>query len=128
MVLDKDIKPEWSIHLPLIQRILNASVHSALGVSPAQLLFGNAITLDRGIFLPRSEKDESQMSLSEWADKMLTKQQKLLQIVQNSQHAKDDYQLLTRILDAQSFQLTLTSWYSIASDHQLSFTLIGRDQ
>jgi len=36
----------------MVQRILNATVHESIGVSPAQLLFGNAIDLDRGLFTP----------------------------------------------------------------------------
>jgi hypothetical protein len=42
----------WSMYLPLVQRILNSEVHDRIGVSPAQLLYGNAINLDHGIFLP----------------------------------------------------------------------------
>jgi transposase InsO family protein len=42
----------WSRYLPLVQRILISEVHDSIGVSPAQLLYGNAIDLDRGIFLP----------------------------------------------------------------------------
>ena len=50
-----DIKclKQWSQMLPLVQRIMNAQVHSSIGVSPAQILFGNAIDLDR-ILLPKT--------------------------------------------------------------------------
>jgi hypothetical protein len=37
------------------QRILNASVHTSMGVSPASLFFGNRVTLDKGILLPPAE-------------------------------------------------------------------------
>jgi hypothetical protein len=37
----------WSDLLPLVQRAINASVHSATGVSPAKILFGNNLDLDR---------------------------------------------------------------------------------
>ena len=36
--------------LPFVQRILNANYSDRLKVSSAQLLFGNVINLDRGIF------------------------------------------------------------------------------
>src|SRR6185437_2577067 len=39
IILEKKVVTEWSTFLPLIQRIMNASVHSSSGVSPAQLLF-----------------------------------------------------------------------------------------
>jgi hypothetical protein len=37
----------WSDLLPLAQRAINASVHSATGVSPARILFGDNLDLDR---------------------------------------------------------------------------------
>ena len=98
MLLDANIVNEWHQYLPLVQRIMNASVHSALQVSPAQLLFGNAVTLDRGIFMPHKQKtggskgsDKSQ--LSEWAQNMLNKQAELIRIAQQSQQTTDDYHM-----------------------------------
>ena len=38
--------------LPLVQRIINSSKNSSNGASPSEILFGNAIHLDRGIFIP----------------------------------------------------------------------------
>lgn len=37
----------WSDLLPLVQRSINASVHSATGTSPARILFGDNLDLDR---------------------------------------------------------------------------------
>ncbi len=37
----------WSDLLPLVQRAMNASVHSATGTSPARILFGDNLDLDR---------------------------------------------------------------------------------
>ncbi len=37
----------WSDLLPLVQRAINASVHSATGTSPARILFGDNLDLDR---------------------------------------------------------------------------------
>jgi hypothetical protein len=37
----------WSDLLPLVQRAINASVHSATGTSPAKILFGENLDLDR---------------------------------------------------------------------------------
>jgi hypothetical protein len=38
---------QWSDLLPLVQRIMNASFNSSIGCSPAALLFGSNIDLDR---------------------------------------------------------------------------------
>ena len=39
--------------LPFVQRVLNSD---RLKISSSQLLFGNALQLDRGIFLPVAER------------------------------------------------------------------------
>jgi transposase InsO family protein len=39
---------DWSYYCPVVQRIINASYHAALGTSPAYLLSGGRIDLDRG--------------------------------------------------------------------------------
>lgn len=51
IIFDKRVVKEWSIYLPLVQRIMNASIHSSIGVAPATIIFGNGIDLDRGIYL-----------------------------------------------------------------------------
>ena len=45
----------YKAHLPFVQRILNSSVHQSTGASPASLLFGNTVLLDKGILLPTPE-------------------------------------------------------------------------
>jgi hypothetical protein len=45
----------YRTHLPFVQRIINASVHASTGASPASLLFGNTVRLDKGILLPSPE-------------------------------------------------------------------------
>lgn len=97
ILLDKNITNDWAICLPLVQRIMNASMHSAIGVSPAQLVFGNAITLDKGIFLPQKKvgTDDKQIPLSEWAEKLLKKQAQIIDIAQKAQQVTDDYHIST---------------------------------
>jgi len=38
---------QWSDLLPMVQRAINASVHSATGTSPARIMFGDNLDLDR---------------------------------------------------------------------------------
>jgi hypothetical protein len=47
--LAKHTAHQWGDLLPLIQRALNASVHSAIGTSPSRILFGECIDLDRSV-------------------------------------------------------------------------------
>jgi hypothetical protein len=78
---------------------MNASEHSSIGMSPAQLLFGNAVTLDRGIFLPHSKgyhaSEESEVSLSEWSDKMRAKQVELIELARRHQSKADGHKIAT---------------------------------
>ncbi len=108
ILLDFGQKDDWSVYLPLVQRIMNASEHSAIGVSPAQLIFGNSVTLDRGIFLTHKKKSkfgETKVSMSEWAENMLQKQAEIMQIARKSQEATDDYHIKTASAERTEFPI-----------------------
>ena len=87
MLFDNRILNRWSDVLPLVQRIMMAEPNDVIGVSPAQLLFGNSIQLDRGIFLPNLPREgvEAEIVLSDWADKMFEAQRLLLDTAQRLQ-------------------------------------------
>ena len=72
ILMDRKVKEQWRIYLPFVQRIMNSAVSLSTGVSPAQLLFGNAITLNRSILvdLPIHVRHD----LSEWANNMVQAQ------------------------------------------------------
>jgi hypothetical protein len=44
---------QWSDLLPMVQRIMNASFNSSIGCSPAALVFGDNIDLDRCLITPQ---------------------------------------------------------------------------
>ena len=48
IVLEWTVKNTWSLYLPLVQRIINNSFHSAIGTTPSRVVFGDSIFLDRG--------------------------------------------------------------------------------
>jgi len=97
MLFDIRIIQRWLDVLPLVQRLMRAEPNEVIGVSPAHLLFGNAIQLDRGIFLPTlpSEGVEKEVALSDWADSRFAAQKVLIdtaqrpQRLQRPQRAKD---------------------------------------
>ena len=64
---------------------MNAETKESLGVSPAQILFGNAINLDRGIFLPNMNKLNNNKKLSEWTATMLRAQANLTEVARETQ-------------------------------------------
>ena len=81
---------KWSKHyLPLVQRILNTSRVDSHNAVPAELLFGNAITLDRGVLLPATAISDNRKALSTWAADMLAKQEDLMKSAKEIQRQKD---------------------------------------
>ena len=71
-------------------------VHESIGVSPAQLLFGNTTTLDTEIFVPKA-LSATETPLSEWASTHLEQQRILLERAQQVQQTRDETNLSKRI-------------------------------
>jgi hypothetical protein len=82
-IFDKNIVSDWSGNLPMVQRIMNSSIHESIGVSPASILFGGAINLDRNIFLPSDEHTPLQMST--WLSDRYKAQQAIIKKAQSIQ-------------------------------------------
>ena len=101
ILYDEGMTYEWDKYLPFVQRIMNASTHSSLGVSPAQLLFGNSIDLDRGILYDDSlqtnnSSESSEINLSDWITEKLEVQKKLLNIAKKHQVEVDTTNTINR--------------------------------
>lgn len=95
IIFEKRVISNWSIYLPLVQRILNSAIHSSLGVSPAQILFGNAIDLDRNLFPDAKEFSVSfaNLTLSQYATDLIAAQDIIIKIAQDHQSARDQKRL-----------------------------------
>ena len=100
ILLDKNTINDWVTYLPFVQRIMNASEHSSIGMSPAQPLLGNAVTLDKEIFLPHKSGyhpvSEGDITLSEWASKMVpvSKQAEFMKLAREHQAQSDDQKIV----------------------------------
>jgi len=70
-------------------------VHSSLGVSPAQILFANAIDLDRNLFPNAKEFSISyaNLTLSQYATDLIAAQDIIIKVAQEHQLAKDEKHL-----------------------------------
>ena len=95
IIFDRNIIEKYSLYTPLVQRIMNSSVHQSIGVTPAQLLFGNAIDLDRGVFLEYIPNSKTKTKLSTWAADMLNAQATVINIARTNLKNKDDIHMLT---------------------------------
>jgi hypothetical protein len=78
LIVESGKSDRWSELLPMVQRLLNSSEHSVLGTSPSQLLFGGALNLNRGLFLPQDGKEEEIVPTTEYLHNLLQKQEGLL--------------------------------------------------
>ena len=56
LTLDNLTLEDYKTSLPFVQRILNSNHNVLLKISASQLIFGNVLKLDRGIFLPPAER------------------------------------------------------------------------
>jgi len=65
-VMHSKVADDWIKKLPFVQRIMNASVHTVTGFTPAAMLFGKAVDLNRSIFpegISKPSQDEQQSQL-----------------------------------------------------------------
>ena len=69
---------DYQKSVPFVQRILNSNHSDRLKISASQLLFGNVLNLDRGIFLPVSERTSNTSRLSKHMSDLLKIQDNLL--------------------------------------------------
>ena len=61
-----------------MQRILNSNHSDRLKISTFQMLFGNILNLDKGIFIPQSECSSASKPLSQYMSDLLAIQDNLL--------------------------------------------------
>ncbi len=88
-IYDKNIVEEWVDALPLIQRIINTSIHASTGYAPAQIVYGNRINLDKNILIP-FEVAENAVPLPLYVVKMENLQRKIVAAASMSQVEKDN--------------------------------------
>ena len=69
-------RKRWSAYLPLVMRIINAQPHSTTGVAPLRLLFGDAVTPQRGLL--RDFRNERHENVNEYVETLLATQRKLI--------------------------------------------------
>jgi hypothetical protein len=109
LVFTSRVEADWLDCLPLVQRIINTTPHSSIGVSPAELLFGNAVKLEQNMYKLSDENSEesaaannnitNNLNTREWVDKMLSKQAMLIATAQDLQKQKDDMHMQSKVAD-----------------------------
>ena len=103
ITFDKFVQDKWPDYLPLIQRIINATVHESIGVTPASLLFGNQIQLDRNIIIPFDHNTNPNRKLSDYVRDMMQAQTTLIRLAQTYQDKKDFKHLTSKAVTPTEF-------------------------
>ena len=87
IVENKDCLKEWSIYVPLAQRIINSNEHESIGVAPSQIVFPN---VDLNRMFPFEEQEPMHPSrLSDFVHQAHELQNKMIEIAQNNQRERD---------------------------------------
>ena len=95
MAYDSVIRAVWRNNLPYIQRIMNTSIHSSIGVSPSQLIFGGCINHDAH-FLNEPTQNDNQVTYHDAIKNLYDQQERLLHIARTNQHELDSFHIAQR--------------------------------
>ncbi len=74
-------------------RILNSEEKTRTGVSPAELLFGNAVDLGRYLLYRPNDSPTADRNLNEHLDQMLERQSTLIKVAQDTQREYDSHHM-----------------------------------
>jgi chromodomain-containing protein len=57
IIYDERVLEKWYEYLPMVERIINSSYHSSIGTAPIRMLYGDMITIDRGLLTCWNSED-----------------------------------------------------------------------
>jgi len=103
VIFHTNLMDNWSTYLPIVQRIFNADVKQYLGVSPAQIVFGNSIQLDRGLLFQNNPN--KLQTMSEWMQKMLDAQAKIIATARKTLDQRDVFHTSKQPVEITSFPI-----------------------
>ena len=78
IVFDLRVEKKWSKYLPLVQRIVNVTPHTAIGCAPARLLYGDRVNLNRGLISDFPRKREEGMNVEDYIQELNKQQQEII--------------------------------------------------
>ena len=105
MIFDNSVINTWSIYLPLVRRIMNSSVHASTGFTPASLMFGNSIDIDKGFLFHNGNNSNNNIRYSEWTQQLLSSQATLLDVARQNLTEKDEVHLLNYPTERSEFEI-----------------------
>ena len=100
IIYDRQLKHKWSSILPLVQRIMNASKNTTTGTSPARIIYGNNIDLDRSLFKEHATVPEQ--DISDYMLDLIDSQSRIIAIAQESQRLANDKHIAKKTKDTET--------------------------
>ena len=91
IVFDKRIQQQWSKYLPIVQRYINTSKHSATGCTPAEIVFPSGAAIDRALFT-----DTSGVVVSSYIKDMQEAQGRIIMLAEQHLRQRDTSHLESR--------------------------------
>jgi hypothetical protein len=104
--LDGRIAEAMEEDLPIVQRIMNNSIHSSIGERPARILFGGSIDLDKQILYDAELPSPGKYSLKEFTKKLFERQKALLELAKKHQDDIDVKNTSKRLQDQENIDPT----------------------
>lgn len=96
IIFDWRVAKKWSTYLPIVQRVMNSTKHTATGVPPSEIVFGLSIFLDRGIFWDPTADQQNigprrkSQKLSAWMSSAMKVQTEIIAIAEKHLRARDE--------------------------------------
>ena len=129
IVFDRQVYEKWSHMLPFINRILITTTHSSTGMSPAEIVYGRSIHLERGILAPLGEEVETiqkKSSYKEYITNMWNSQQTIISKARSNLETKDAKNIAQR-LEANEGEVTRFPIHSYVLAEPLNYFTIRKE-
>ena len=91
IIFDRRVQNKWSRYLPIVQRYINTSVHSATGCTPAEVVFPNGAQIDRELLL-----DANGVVVSAYIREMQAAQGRIIEVAEEHLRQRDQAHMNSR--------------------------------
>jgi hypothetical protein len=89
LVLEKRLSKEWDVLCYVAKRIINSRIHSAIGISPADLVFAGRVDLQRGSLFPYPPPTSSEYEADDYMQSLMEHQERMLSTAMKMQQEHD---------------------------------------
>ena len=104
-IFDRAAKRNYSRYIPFVERIINSSSHKLTGFSPAQIIFGNSVDLNRNTILEEHNISTKAVSTSDWVEELSDVQLRILEIARENLKEHDEIHMINYPITQTSFEI-----------------------